>query len=93
MMASDWGNPEAIKILINAKSDVNVRDLGGHTPLMVASLKGNVRAMKVLMGAGAQANLQDNEGDTALITAIKWYQTGAINYLVRARNFFFRLDT
>jgi len=61
---------EIIKILIEAKADVNKPDEQGRTPLISAARNNNIEAFKLILTANANVNSQDNAGNTALIEAI-----------------------
>ncbi len=52
------------------RSDVNLRDNRGTTPLMYASAVGSVNAMKVLLKAGADVNAKNAFDATALMWCI-----------------------
>lgn len=60
-----------LMVLLHAKSNVNVKDTKGRTPLMVAAAHGYVKAIKTLLAAGARLNAKDNDGNTALLICIK----------------------
>ena len=63
-------NPEVIKILINAGTDVNAKSKSGSTALMfAASSQKNPDAVKALLKAGADANVIDNDGNIAAVFA------------------------
>ena len=65
-------NPEIIRILIQAGSDVNAKDKNGTTALMLAAAK-NIRPeiLYSLIDAGADINAQNSAGNTALILAAR----------------------
>ena len=70
--ASRWGNKEIVRILLEAKADVNSGRRGGATPLMSAAIGGQCEVAKKLIEAGANINAQNNTGDTALFHAAEF---------------------
>lgn len=66
-------NPEIIRILIQAGSNVNAADKNGTTALMLAAAK-NIRPeiLYSLIDAGADINAQNSAGNTALILAARF---------------------
>ena len=67
-------NPEIIRALIQAGSDVNAHDNNGSTALMFAAAR-NIRPeiLYALIEAGADINAQNTAGNTALILAAKFH--------------------
>ena len=61
-------NPQVIKILIKAGSDIEARTSSGYTALMAAANidPPNIEAVKVLLNAGADVMAKDSKGNTAL---------------------------
>ncbi len=57
------------ELLINAGADLNVKDIYGFTPLMVATQLNNLELVKILCKAGADPNLASYDGITPLIYA------------------------
>ena len=60
---------QAVKLLIDAGSDVNVKSTLGYTPLMWATRAGNLEITQLLLEKGANANETDNNGYNALYYA------------------------
>ena len=60
------GNREMIQLLLWAKADVNARDRGGQTVLMMLDEDATTDIAWDLLNAGAKVNLRDSDGDTAL---------------------------
>lgn len=54
-----------IKVLINAKANLNLQDDEGNTALYWAILNGNFEILKALAEAGANGDLKNNKGDSA----------------------------
>ena len=75
MHASASNRPEAIAVLVQSGSDVNLAMIGpagrGRTPLMIASSAGAFEAVSALLAAHAFCNKVDSEERTALIYAAR----------------------
>lgn len=76
------GEVDTLKRLIEAGADVDARDLGGLTALMLTVRNGHTEIVKVLLEAGADINAQDDSGETALLKAARGGQTEVVNILV-----------
>ncbi len=70
MLAAYFGRTEALKLLIDAKADINGSDnVCGETALMMAASKGRTEAVKLLLSSKADINARDGRGWTALMHA------------------------
>ena len=67
-MASANNHTEIVKLLLDAKADVNTA-YNGMTPLFIASGKGYLEIVKLLLKAKADVNVTDNVGATSLYFA------------------------
>jgi ankyrin repeat protein len=67
--ASSEGHAECVKMLIDAKADVNAKDKDGTNSLMAASARGHLEVVTALLAAGANVNDQNTDGHTALMFA------------------------
>jgi ankyrin repeat protein len=65
---SSW-TVSQLRGFINAGADVNARDEGGRTPLMVAAFNANPEVIKTLITAGADVNARNDFGSTPLMEA------------------------
>jgi uncharacterized protein len=72
-------NLDVVKLLIDAKADVNAQEEEGSTALMLAAFQGNLEMVKLLVAAGADPKLQDEDGETAIVSARKWPEI--VNFL------------
>ena len=66
--AAESGDPEYMKMLIEAGADLEAADENGWTPLMKLVCSGlmNKEVIPVIIAAGADVNAKNNEGMTAL---------------------------
>lgn len=69
-MAVMAGVESAVQIHIDRGDDLNARDAGGMTPLMLSAARNKPSICKLLLGAGADHGLLDPSGKTALEIAI-----------------------
>lgn len=71
---NEQGLPEAVRILLDYKADVDSRNNCDMTPLMLASHRGRAVIVRMLLDAGASVNAKTAcsgwEGSTALLMAI-----------------------
>ncbi len=66
-LAASGNHPEAVKILLAAKADVNAQNKrNGASALHIAADTGNHEVVKMLIEAKADVNLKDLEGRTPL---------------------------
>ena len=67
--ASSEGHTECVKLLIDAKADVNAKDKDSTTSLMAAAARGHFDVVEIIVAAGAEVNEQNVDGHTALMFA------------------------
>ncbi len=60
------GKSEEIARLIEAGTNIRIKDQHGNTPLHLVSLRGDCESIKLLLSKGAKINSTDNSGDTPL---------------------------
>ena len=83
--AAFYGRTEIVQILLAEGADVNVKDSGGKTALMYASMggrTGTVQIVQTLLANGADVNVKNNSGDTALMWAAYKGHTGIVQALL-----------
>ena len=68
--AAEIGDVPGLKALLERHADIEARDAGGRTPLMLATLRGQLPAVEALLSAGADANAADAGGITPLQAAL-----------------------
>ena len=78
------GNREMVQVLLGAKADVNARDSGGETPLMMIGEDTTSEIVWDLINNGAKVNLRDDDGDTALIAVAEVENVEALKVLLDA---------
>lgn len=64
-------NEELVRLLLDAKADVNRSNTGGNTALMLAAFNGKEEILRMLLAAAANIDAQNEHGDTALINAAR----------------------
>jgi hypothetical protein len=86
MWAAPAGSPELIRALIDAGAKVNVQDVQGMSPLMlaVASEDQDLAVVKTLLQSGANVNARSGRGETALDWARKFGSRPVIAALEKA---------
>lgn len=80
--AAFFGNVNAIKAHIAYKSDLNVKDAYGSSPLSIAALFGKTDVAKLLINAGADLNVTSADGSTPLHTASFFGRTEIVKMLL-----------
>lgn len=63
------GNEAMVKFLLDARAEVNARDVYRQTPLHWAAIEGQANAARTLLEKGADVNAEDHEHRTALFDA------------------------
>ncbi|MGA7412046.1 MAG: ankyrin repeat domain-containing protein [Bryobacteraceae bacterium] len=83
MTAASCGHSEEVNILLNAGASVNVSDMRGMTPLLLAvtAESQNVETVRVLLAKGADVNAKDHNDRTALAWASLWGETPIVKLL------------
>ena len=71
LAADSWLGHDAVKVLIDAKADIDAKDEDGRTSLHMAAMKDRAAAAEVLVSSKATVDVSDNQGKTALHFAAK----------------------
>lgn len=79
-VVSNWGDCQAIKLIVAAGADINARGENGFTPLHCATEQDHPEAIALLLSLGALI-LQDENGDTPQSLASLLGNKEAINAL------------
>jgi ankyrin repeat protein len=72
---------KTVKLLIEHKADVNMRDMFKSTPLMYAAHSGNINVIKYLITQGADVRANDEQGNSVLSAAKEGKHQEAIDYI------------
>lgn len=75
---------ELLPLLLDKGADVNRRDDGGNTALIIAMDNHGYRGVvKLLVRAGADINAENRNGDTALHLALRWGDQESAIYMLK----------
>jgi len=74
LLAVSYGGPDAVKLLLDLKANVNAQDVRGMTPLMLALAVDHAdpRVVRLLLERGADPNTKSKAGETAIDWARKF---------------------
>src|SRR5690606_2102738 len=67
MMASQYGNTEIVKLLIENNANIHIKDNNGETALIWALRCGYIKTVKLLIENNANINIHNSDGDTDLM--------------------------
>jgi ankyrin repeat protein len=84
IIASEWGQTAALKLLLENGGDVNQAMNDGSTPLFVASVWGQTAALKLLLRHGANVHKLNNQGVPPVWIAASEGHTDALHTLLKA---------
>jgi len=75
---------DVIKVFIENKFDINVKNNGGDTLLIMASSGNHIDITKLLIDAGADMDIKGNGGCTALMLATQFSKYDIVKLLLKA---------
>lgn len=78
------GRVEIVRMLIEARADLDVKDIWGRGPLHYATMNGNLKIIGALIEARAILNIQDEWGYTPLHKAIMNGEIETVRMLIDA---------
>uniref|UniRef100_A0A5K3FI15 ANK_REP_REGION domain-containing protein n=1 Tax=Mesocestoides corti TaxID=53468 RepID=A0A5K3FI15_MESCO len=79
---SNIGKPEIVRILIEAKCNIDARDINENTALHHAAMSGHSDCVKALLSAGASVNVSNNQFWTPLTNAAYWNHPEIVKLLL-----------
>lgn len=82
--AAERGWSEAIRRLLNEGAEINWRNSGGWTPLMIAAAEKHLEAVELLLEAKADPDIRNHYGRTALMFAAAYGQHDIVARLLAA---------
>ena len=82
---SNWGDCEAIYLLVEAGADINAKGERGYTPLHCAAEQNHFKAIKLLLALGADVQF-DDDNYSPLELAELLESTEAIDALQATKN-------
>lgn len=77
------GNTALAKDVINKIDNLNITDINGNTPLIIAAAKGYNNVAEILLSRGSNINHKNLEGHTALMEACENQQILTVPILLR----------
>jgi uncharacterized lipoprotein YehR (DUF1307 family) len=80
--AAALGNAEAAKLLIEAGSELNYKNVDGSTALVTSVVFGTTDVARLLIDSGADLNITNNLGSTALHTGAFFGRTEIVKALL-----------
>jgi hypothetical protein len=83
--AAENGHKAVVKLLLEAKADVNAKDNKGQTPLWCAARNGHEAVVKLLLEAKADVDAKDNGGRTPLWCAARNGHEAVVKLLLEAK--------
>lgn len=86
-IASDRGDLDAVKYLVENKANINIQDATGRTPLVYAvEIYRNDEVIKYLIEQGADKNIKMMSGRTALFSAVEYRSIEIVKLLIDKDN-------
>lgn len=83
--AARRGGPQAVRALIEQKTDVNAKDGDGATALLWASYQDDLESVRLLIAAGADVNASNDLGATPLWAASQNGSVAIVRELLAAK--------
>ena len=79
------GNVEIVKSLIEAGSNVDVKDKDGNSAVILAAWNGHEKVLKMLQGGKSNMAVMNNKGSTALMFAARHGHDEAVKVLIDSK--------
>ncbi|KAM7542694.1 hypothetical protein Aperf_G00000019301 [Anoplocephala perfoliata] len=84
MLASELGNEELVKLILEHGGDTTAKDTGGNTALHLAVIMGHLNCIKLLFNSEVAENSIDVKGLTPMEWAIYKGRMDIINYMTES---------
>jgi ankyrin repeat protein len=84
MLSSLHGQTSFVRALLNKGADVNARENGGETALIMAAGRGSREGVEALLASNADNNPKTNDGRTALGMATRGDRRDVMALLAKA---------
>lgn len=84
LVATNIGNPEIVKALLDAGADPEIKGIFGQTPLIRAVIENRRDVLALLLEYGVLLDRRDEHGNTALMYAVEDGQCDLVSSLVFA---------
>uniref|UniRef100_A0A0G4FF66 Uncharacterized protein n=1 Tax=Chromera velia CCMP2878 TaxID=1169474 RepID=A0A0G4FF66_9ALVE len=81
----DGGHTDIVRLLVDAKANVDMEDQDGMTAVMVASVNGHTDIVRLLVDAKANVDMLNKHGNTALLVASDEGHADIVRLLVDAK--------
>ncbi len=82
LFAASISNLKALKLLLDAGVDVNVKNQNGRTAMIEAAVSNRLDSLEILLAAGSKLEERDTRGSTALLCAAKRGSGDACEWLL-----------
>ncbi|XCN71444.1 MAG: ankyrin repeat domain-containing protein [Candidatus Electrothrix aestuarii] len=82
ILAAQRGHTDLVKLLIENKANINIKNLYSYTPLIAAAENGHHDIIQLLLEAGADINAINVEGNSALIKSTENGDTESVKLLI-----------
>jgi hypothetical protein len=79
MEAADLGNVDLVRLLLDHRADVNLKDDNGSTAVLNAAASDKANAIRILLANGADVNAKDGLGNTPLMECMFSHPSSKIN--------------
>ncbi|OXB79158.1 UNVERIFIED_CONTAM: hypothetical protein H355_006617 [Colinus virginianus] len=83
LLLATCGCLQAVQLLCEHKCPINIKDLDGNIPLLLAVQNGHTEVCKYLLDHGADINTRDKNGRTALMMACEAGNLNMVEVLLR----------
>jgi len=93
MMASWFGKLDIVKLLIERKANIHLKNDNEQNALHYASMRGHVKIVKLLLAKGAGLEDEDNKGYTPIVCVAQFGHTALLEFFKRRGANLFHRDS